>query len=448
MSVRSAILKAQLRERVAHDLGPLRGVVARGAFEAARAALATGNLSRKTRAFAWLMRLHGGALSPSVDRRIAKQIRQATALERSGQATGLFALYEQVVDEAVKAWHASANADPHRLIGSRILVVKAWRPGERGALLVDYSHVFPLLAGLFDLKAIAERYSIVLEPSWTGLCTPEILNYGRLEHPVLVQTVEPRDREFIESLETSLKTVAVAPNWWVDHRSSPRLGAERDIDIIMVAAWAAFKRHWSFFHALSELRRRGHRFRVALVGYRYDLTRADIEDLARHFGVHDQIEMYERIPPEEVAALLARSKVHVLWSRREGANRAIIEAMLADVPVIVREGLSFGYKYPYINEQTGAFATERGLPEAILSMIDQPHRYSPRAWVLENMTAERATAVVERRLRDLAEASGSPWTEGLVVRTSGLDTQKYWNASDRSRFEADYQFLTSSLRRR
>ena len=51
-------------------------------------------------------------------------------------------------------------------------------------------------------------------------------------------------------------------------------------------------------------------------------------------------------------------------------QRAIIEAMMADVPVIVREGLTFGYRYPYINEHTGRFVPEGGLADAILETID------------------------------------------------------------------------------
>ena len=172
----------------------------------------------------------------------------------------------------------------------------------------------------------------------------------------------------------------------------------------MVAAWGDIKRHWRVFRALAELKRRGRRLTMALVGYRYDRTRQEIEELASYFGVRDQITTYERISQEEVAALLWRSKIHVLWSRRECANRAIIEAMLADVPVIVRDGMTFGFRYPYINDQTGRFVPEAGLADAMLEMIDTRDRYSPREWVLANMTCEQATATLERHLRDRAIA--------------------------------------------
>jgi glycosyltransferase involved in cell wall biosynthesis len=447
MSARLSILKAAARERFAHDLGLLKEPIARSVFTAV-SALAAGSWSRQASAFAWLMRLHSGAFSTAVDRRIAERIKDAMTSEAGGRAAGLFALYDRVIQNAVRTFYAAPSPDPHRLIGSRILVVKAWRPGERGAIVVDYSYVFPLLAGLFDLRAIADRYSVVLEPSWAGSCTPEILLYTRLPHPVLVETIEPRDREFLESLGSNLHVVPVAANWWVDHRSVPPPGGTRDIDVIMVAAWAGIKRHWRVLRTLAELRRRGHKLKVALVGYRYDLTRGDVESLAAHFGVRDQIETFERISHEEVSALLARSKVHVLWSRRECANRAIMEAMLADVPVIVRQGLTFGYRYPYINERTGRFVSERDLGDAILDMVEHRGQYSPRAWVLEHMTCEKATAILEARLREAAAVAGEPWTEGLVVKTSTLDTQRYWNPADAERFGADYEFLRAKVRPR
>jgi glycosyltransferase involved in cell wall biosynthesis len=393
-----------------------------------------------------LMRLHSAAWSPSVDARILDAIRSADRRERDGHPTGLWALYYQTAADAARKFQAGPNPDPARLIGSRILVVKSARPPERGAIVVDYSYVFPTLAGMFDLRAISERYAIVLEPSWAGVCTPEILLYGRLERPAFVETIEPRDHALLGRLETNLSVVPVAANWWVDHRMRPPQSGPRDIDIAMVAAWGDIKRHWRVFRALADLRRRGHRLKVALVGYRYGRTREDIEAIASYFGVRDQIETHERITQEEVSALLWQSKIHVLWSRRECANRAIIEAMLADVPVIVREGMTFGFHYPYINDQTGCFVPEADLADAMLEMIATRDRYSPRDWVLANMTCEQATATLERHLRDRAIADGEPWTEGLVAKTSTLDTQRYWNPADRVRFDADYQFLESCRR--
>jgi glycosyltransferase involved in cell wall biosynthesis len=205
------------------------------------------------------------------------------------------------------------------------------------------------------------------------------------------------------------------------------------------------KRHWRFFRALSTLRGRGHRLRVALVGYNYGWTRRNIEEQADYFGVRDQIEIHERISYEEVWTLLWRSKIHVMWSRREGSNRAIIEAMMADVPVIVREGLTFGYRYPYINEHTGRFVKDADLADAMLEMLESRDRYAPREWIIQNMTCRTATEALERHLRLAAQAAGEPWSEGLVQKTSGLDGQRYVNPADRDRFADDYRFLESTI---
>jgi len=445
MSVRLGLAKAALREHLTYDLGPLAAPIAASVYAAARGLTLSSSPNHRTRGFAMLMRLHVAAWSPSTDARILDVIRNAVVAESAGRRVGLWKLFDDAAQAAARTFRQGARPDPRRLIGSRLLVVKSPKAHERGVLVVDYSYVFPTLAGLFDLRAIAERYTIVLEPSWAGTCTPEVLMYGRLNCPAFVETIEPRDRELLPHLGLNLQAVPVAANWWVDHRMRPPQVTQRDIDVAMVAAWADIKRHWRVFRALSELRQRGHRLRVALVGYQYDRTRADIEALAAHFGIRDQIETYERITQEEVSALLWRSKLHVLWSRRECANRAIIEAMLADVPVIVRDGMTFGFKYPYINQHTGRFVAESDLADTILDMIATRDRFSPRDWVLSNMTCEQATATLERTLRERALADGEPWTEGLVPKTSTLDTQRYWNASDARKFDADYRFIESCL---
>ena len=444
MSLRASFLKAAAREHLAHDLGPLREVVGRSLYTCAAGLRAGG---RRANAWRMLMRVHSGNFSEAIDRRIEGELREATQREQRGEATGLWQAYDQVIANAAAAFRVGANSDPRRLIGSRLLVAKPYRLGERGVLYVDYSYVFPSLAGLFDLQAIADRYHLVLEPSWSGVCTPEILLYSRLPQTVLVETIEPRDHRVLATIDTNLRPVPVAANYWVDYRLiEPLPASRRDIDVIMVAAWAGIKRHWRFFRTLAGLRRRGHRVRVALVGYRYDKTIDDIRAQAAHFGIGDQVELFERLSQAEVSALLARSKVHVLWSRRECANRAIIEAMLADVPVIVRSGLTFGFHYPYINTQTGRFIEERALGDAILEMLQNGRSYAPRQWVLEHMTCQKATAAVEDAVRTSAERAGEAWTTGLVVKTSTLDTQKYWNPEDRDRFAADYRFLESAIR--
>jgi glycosyltransferase involved in cell wall biosynthesis len=404
----------------------------------------------KALAFKVLSRVHRSAGSQAATRVVERLLTRAGARERSGDSTGLWSFYDAHVRSAVADPGAAAIvANPAGLLNYRALVVKSATDRERGVLVIDYSYIFPLFAALYDVEAIARRYYLVLEPSWRGLCTADVLAYSRYAFPVFVETVEPRDTAFLAALQANFVPVPIAANWWVDHRIvRPDPAVARDIDVVMVAAWSSVKRHWRFFRALADLRRRGHRLRVALLGYPLDRTRAQIEEAAQAFGIRDQIELHDNLPLARVVDLLTRAKVHVLWSRKEGANRAIVEALFADVPVIAREGLSYGFPYPYINPSTGRFASEQNLGNALLDAITNRARYEPRKWALAHMSCQRATEILEERIRATAVAAGERWTAPLAVKTVQLDSQRYWDPSDRDRFEDDYAFLKTTLRSR
>jgi glycosyltransferase involved in cell wall biosynthesis len=441
-TISTAIAKAALRERVTYDLGPLRTPTAYALLGTYYALCAVG---RRAEAFRLLMRLHSSGQAIMLDRQIAQRIRCATVAERSGAMTGLWATYDKCVSETV-AWFQSTGWTLGNLLGSRMLVVKSFRPRERGVIVVDYSYVFPLLAGLFDLSAIAEQYTLVLEPSWSGVCAPEILHFTRFDFQVFVESVEPRDAQFLKALDTNIAVVPLAANYWVDHRHvRPIPSDQRDIDVIVLAAWSHVKRHWRIFKTLAGLKQRGHRLKTVLVGYRQDKTIDEVRSEAAHYGISDQVDFYERISQRQVSALLARSKVHVLWSRRECANRAVIEALFADVPIIVRDDLTYGFRYSYVNAETGRFVREENLGDAILDMVENRAQYRPRQWALDNMTSDRAAATLNRHLSEAAQRSGDAWSEDTVRRTGALDAQQYWNPTDRDRFQADYKFLKSTF---
>ena len=404
-------------------------------------------MSRDKRlAFRIMSRVHRAAGSQRASLAIERKLALAHRAERAGHATGLWDHYAAHIDVSPASSLSIAN-NARGLLGYRALVLKSAGDRERGVIAVDYSYIFPLFAALFDLEAIARRYYIVLEPSWRGLCTADILAYSKFDFPVFVQTIEPRDTAFIRGLGANFVPVPIAANWWVDHRLvKPDPAVVRDIDVVMVAAWSSVKRHWRFLRVLGELRRRGHRLRVALIGYNGNKTQEVIAAEARFFGVLDQLEFHENIPLPAVASLLARSKVHLLWSRKEGANRAVIEALFADVPIVLREGLSYGYRYPYVNRMTGQFANESSLADVLLGVVQNYQSFQPREWAMANMSCQRATEILEESIRRIALDAGERWTTSLSVKTVHLESQRYWNPDEVERFRDDYRFLEAHIR--
>jgi glycosyltransferase involved in cell wall biosynthesis len=241
--------------------------------------------------------------------------------------------------------------------------------------------------------------------------------------------------------------VGTSSNWWVDHRVfRPLPGVVKDVDLIMVAAWGGYKRHDRFLAALQTLRRRNIKPRVVLVGYRLGMSKEDILQRARFYGVLDQIECHEGLTQEQVNHHLNRAKVNIIWSRKEGVNRAIVEGMFAGVPCIIRDGFNYGYRYPYVNHATGCFSSEAGLPETIVRMLDTHAEYAPRPWAMANISCQRATDILEESIAHVARAAGEPWTGGVAVKLNGLDSIYYWDKESMQRFAPDYDFLRSAAR--
>jgi glycosyltransferase involved in cell wall biosynthesis len=438
--VRGSLAKARIREYLRFDSVLVRKLFALGA-------LALGSLwwrtSRRLKAFNLLCTVHRGNYDSRVDRVIERMVK--TALEHGGPS-----------DQDVRRLHVEQLApvaltarnfqNPERLIGTRILVVKAATPDEKGIIILDYSFVFPLVAQRCDLQALTKRYHLVLEPSWSGFCDPDILCYANLEEPVFVQSAEPRDTAALRTLARNLIPVPIAANWWADQRlAHPLPGVQKDVDVIMVSSWAWMKRHHRVFHALAQLARSGRPLRTVLVGYPTELTKDDIYRQAVAYGLRRQIEMYESLSPAGVNEQFNRAKVNVLWSRGEGFNRSIIEGFLADVPCIMRVGFNYGHPHAYINPRTGLFASEAALPSAILDTIDNPSRFAPRAWALENMSCQIATRILGDTIARVATARGERWTRDPVVKVGHLRAMGYWDENDRARFSADYDYLRSLL---
>jgi glycosyltransferase involved in cell wall biosynthesis len=325
-------------------------------------------------------------------------------------------------------------------------VLKSATDDEKGVILLLYSHIFPLFAKLFDVEAIAARYHVVLEPSWSGYCDPNVLCYTQYDFPVFVEAYEPRDAEFIRRTDSNLIVVPTSTNWWVDHRVfRPLADSPKDTDIVMVAGWGGYKRHDRFFAALGALRQRHIRPKVTLIGYGLGMSKQDILDRAAYYGVLDQIECYEGLKQDQVNRHLNRAKVNIIWSRKEGVNRAIVEGMFAGVPCIIRDGFNYGYRYPYINAATGCFSSEEDLPDTIVTMLESYTSYAPREWAMANMSCERATGILADAIGSVARRTGEPFTGDLAVKLNGLDNMYYWDtAASDHRFAADYAFLQSA----
>jgi glycosyltransferase involved in cell wall biosynthesis len=394
-----------------------------------------------------MMLLHRKGIDESLSRKIVMRLcvkHFANAVVGNSSRLRIIAALNSLSESRLPKSFDARDFD--NLLGSRFLVLKSWTPGEKGVLFVDYSYTFPILRQKLDFALISERYNIVLEPSWSGFATPEILGFAGEETTLFIEASEHRDSITVSEITDVFVPLATASNWWVDHREFVSDGSVSKVyDIVVIAAWAKFKRHWKVLRAIKRIVRSRRNFKALFIGYDNGLGRASIERTIDYFGLSEHVVIKEGLTPSEVSNCLRLSRVHVLWSRREGVNKAMIEAMLCDVPTILPCGFNYGEKYRHINSQTGIYAEESGLAAAILFALENLDGFSPRNWIMGNMTPQIATGLVNDKIKCWELENKRPWTRDLVCHSKTLHTQEYWFETDRCLFDDDYKFLKSCL---
>lgn len=346
--------------------------------------------------------------------------------------------------EVFSLWERGGKADLFR----DLIVLKAARPGEKGVILLKYARTFSAVAAMLDLPRMMARYTFVLEPCWAGYCDPSILMLIAPGNPVLVQCFTKEDYRYIESVGAPLVPISLGPADWVDSEifTAPPANSEKIYDLVMVANWGAHKRHVQLFRSLQGIRDR--KIRVLLIGFAWaNRTADDIRREAAVYG-HDNIELeiLERVPQAELAEHVARCKAFIFLTRKEGDNKALVEAMFADVPSIVYDK-TIGGAGSRVNAATGVFASDEELGEKIRYMLDHFSEFTPRQWALENTGSAASTRKLDAALRQAVTAAGGQYTQGIVEKTNAPNLA-YKDSTRRADFRADYDFVLSCLRRR
>jgi glycosyltransferase involved in cell wall biosynthesis len=387
----------------------------------------------------WRMAAVGSKLLAGVPRysglaaRVAAQVHRAARDRKSRDAV------EDMVRQAAWSSKDVRTWGQPKYIPERLLVVKPYVSNEeKGVLRVMFSELIRSLPNIPGFAALYERYHLVFAPSWSGAADPGMLQYAKLPHPITVLTNTPDDQAFLERMASSLDPIMLPPCCWADPRLAvPFLGRPKTFDIVMNASWAPWKRHFALFRALARLPERP---KVALIGSAWDGgTRADMLDIARLYGVDGQLTIYEQITHEHVMDITSRSKVAILTSLKEGGNRALTEALLCDVPIIILDRHLGGF-VEYANAATGLISSEENLAENLALLMDEENRIHPRDWAIDNMSCEVSSARLNTFIKDNSLARGGAWTVDTVAASTSPELGYYDNADER-RFAEENEFV-------
>jgi glycosyltransferase involved in cell wall biosynthesis len=172
-------------------------------------------------------------------------------------------------------------------------------------------------------------------------------------------------------------------------------------------------------------------------------TRDSIERLLRQYDLQSDCTLLQDIPHEEVARVLADSKMSLLLSQREGASKAIYESMFCGTPVIVYRH-QCGINLDHVNARTGMLADDDELGAAVVHVLDHPEAFDPRGWALENAGHGNATRKINAALAGLARRRGLPWTRDIVAKKNAPNL-RYSELGIYKEFEEEYKRLSDFL---
>ena len=305
----------------------------------------------------------------------------------------------------------------------RVFKIKEASNNEKGVLILTFNNTFTQLKANYDMGKILSDYYVVLEPSYSGYCNAEILQFLEYQgHKIIVEAADKTDYDFLTRMNGNLVPVDIGSANWVDDRTFKDLKLTKEYDCIMVAMWNEVKRHHLLFRAIKDIS--DPTYRVCLVGKRWGLTRHDIEAMANYYGIEGNIDIFENIPPDEVNILLNKSRVNLLLSLKEGGNKSVFEGFFANVPVIMLKN-HIGINKNHINEHTGVFIDEKDLAKTLVWFRKEYARFRPRNWAMTNISPRISAAKLEARLKQIAHQENRPWTNPIVPKVNRPECQYY-----------------------
>jgi glycosyltransferase involved in cell wall biosynthesis len=310
-------------------------------------------------------------------------------------------------------WHEFEAAE-RRDIPKAIILKPPVSPAEKGLLYIFFEEQWLRLLRTSLAPQVAQRYDLLLGPSWSPPHDVALLLAARF-WPGKVYTLLSNldDAPVIRRLSQKLVPIPLLASHWTNPDVyAPYLHLPKTHDIVMVATFSVYKRHWLFFDVLRQLPRH---YRVLLIGRPVgNRDEASVLREARAFGAADRFELRSRLSDAEVAEALCRARVSLIFSGQEGSCIAVTESLLANTPVGMFRNARVGSK-PFINRQTGVLLDEGQMGSQIMAFVTGAERYTPRQWALENVACNVSSGRLNQYFRQQADAESRPWTADLCA---------------------------------
>jgi glycosyltransferase involved in cell wall biosynthesis len=310
--------------------------------------------------------------------------------------------------------HALRRRDVAKTALTTSLLIKEPGPdGEKGVLYSSVEDNWARLLVHHDARRFLSEYLLVGASSWSPTDYTVLAGFAGLsDDPIFVGISNPVDVAAYGVLHPVVSPVPIMASDWINPELyAPKPPARREIDIVMVANFARFKRHWVLFQALRRMRRD---LRVALIGIRGPARgERELREEAKAFGAAQELEILTNVSIDVVTAYQCNARISVILSAREGSCVAVTESFFADTPVAMMRNAHVGSR-AYINECTGVLLDDGDLARQLSAFIERSGSFTPRRWALEHVTCFHSTERLNALLRDHCVRAGRPWTRDIT----------------------------------
>jgi glycosyltransferase involved in cell wall biosynthesis len=391
--------------------------------------------NRALRKARWRKAQDTNAILRSVDQ-LCAATRLAPNAEAMEEAEEMILEYIEPLDLSKVDWREFVPGIESRRIEKAVVLKPRIGPMEKGVVFVSFEDQWARLLWNCNLKGFAESYTLVLSPTWSP--PHSLINYlfpAAYPGPIFCLISNTKDLNILPRLSKRYVMVPLFASSWVNPDLYKPLPFEKkDVSIFMLANFGKYKRHFLLFKALRDMPAS---VRVLLIGQdNGDRTCGSIMAEARAYGVQNRFELLVNATNSTVLDAFCRSKTTVILSHREGSCVAVVESMFANTPVGIFEDAEIGSRV-YINESTGRFLKHRNLGDQLLDFIASAHKYSPRAFAEENVSAYRSTETLNDTLKAHALAMDQEWTQDIAIHHWRPDPQLL-SARDRAQMQPTY----------
>ena len=290
---------------------------------------------------------------------------------------------------------------------------------EKGAIIFKFSETFIPMYLYLDIGFLSKYFRLIFEPSSSGYSSEELLVWTtRRSDKIVVLTPDEGDFKFLTDMNTNLIPVKQGAADWVNPKVFYKTDDTTKIyDVIYIASFNPVKRVDRYIRALVRATRIKNDFHAALVCAPPGSARR--ETLAMIDWANDKanISFFEKMSQSELNTLINQSKVNILLSIKEGANKALSEGFFSGTPgILLKENI--GVNRASINEHTGKIIPDSELEETLLWFSEHYDEYQPEKWANEYLTPVASTNKLAKTLEDIEVSEGRAWSKGLFPKVN------------------------------